>query len=43
MPSSSSRPDGDVFAKGIAGAARDEIARRSRGLEAVHRDRLVVY
>ncbi len=36
-------PDGDAFAKGIAGAARDEISRRPRGLEAVHRDRLVVY
>ncbi len=36
-------PGGDVFAKGIAGAARAEVARRVRGLEAVHRDRLVVY
>ncbi|CAN5228495.1 glutamate 5-kinase [soil metagenome] len=36
-------PSGDVFAKGIAGAARAEVSRRSRGLEAVHRDRLVVY
>jgi glutamate 5-kinase len=36
-------PGGDVFGKGIAGAARSEIVRRSRGLEAVHRDRLVVY
>ena len=36
-------PSGDVFAKGIAGAARSEIASRMRGLEAIHRDRLVVY
>jgi glutamate 5-kinase len=36
-------PDGTVFAKGIAGADRAEISRRARGLEAVHRDRLVVY
>ena len=36
-------PGGDVFAKGIAGAAQAEVARRPRGLEAVHRDRLVVY
>jgi hypothetical protein len=36
-------PSGDVFAKGIAGAARSEIASRARGLEAIHRDRLVVY
>ncbi len=36
-------PGGAVFAKGIAGAAAAEIAGRGRGLEAVHRDRLVVY
>jgi glutamate 5-kinase len=36
-------PDGDAFAKGIASAALSEIASRPRGLEAVHRDRLVVY
>ena len=36
-------PDGAAFAKGIAGAAVSEIAGRPRGLEAVHRDRLVVY
>jgi glutamate 5-kinase len=35
--------DGDVFAKGVAGASASEIARRAAGLEAVHRDRLVVY
>ncbi len=35
-------PDGVVLGKGIAGAPADEIARRSRGLEAVHRDRLVL-
>jgi len=36
-------PDGTPFAKGIAGAAAAEIAGRPRGLDAVHRDRLVVY
>jgi glutamate 5-kinase len=36
-------PDGVVFAKGIAGAAAVEIAGRPHGLEAVHRDRLVLY
>jgi glutamate 5-kinase len=36
-------PDGEAFAKGIAGADRAEVSRRGRGLEAVHRDRLVVY
>ena len=36
-------PDGAGFAKGLAGAGRAEIAGRPRGLEAVHRDRLVVY
>jgi glutamate 5-kinase len=36
-------PDGVVFGKGIAGAGADEIAGRQRGLEAVHRDRLVLY
>jgi hypothetical protein len=36
-------PDGVVFAKGIAGAAAEELAARPRGLEAVHRDRLVLY
>jgi glutamate 5-kinase len=36
-------PDGNAFAKGIAGADAGEIAARRRGLEAVHRDRLVVY
>ena len=35
-------PDGAVFARGIAAAAPEEIASRARGLEAVHRDRLVV-
>ena len=35
-------PDGAVFARGIAAAAREDIASRARGLEAVHRDRLVV-
>ena len=34
---------GEAFAKGISSASRDEIARRAWGLEAVHRDRLVVY
>jgi glutamate 5-kinase len=36
-------PDGAVFAKGLAGASSSELAGRPRGLEAVHRDRLVVY
>jgi len=36
-------PDGVVFGKGIAGAAADELEGRPRGLEAVHRDRLVLY
>jgi glutamate 5-kinase len=36
-------PDGAAFGKGIACAAASEIAGRSRGLEAVHRNRLVVY
>ena len=35
-------PDGAVFAHGIAAAAPADIASRTRGLEAVHRDRLVV-
>ena len=35
-------PDGVAFAKGIAGADSKEIASRQRGLEAVHRDRLVL-
>jgi glutamate 5-kinase len=36
-------PDGAAFAKGIAEAPAVEIAGRPRGLEAVHRDRLVLY
>jgi glutamate 5-kinase len=36
-------PDGVVFAKGIASAGSNELRRRPRGLEAVHRDRLVLY
>ena len=36
-------PSGAVFGKGIAAAVHDEIASRARGVEAVHRDRLVVY
>jgi glutamate 5-kinase len=36
-------PDGEAFAKGIAGASSDDLRRRPRGLEAVHRDRLVLY
>ena len=36
-------PDGVPFAKGIAGAGTAEISGRPRGLEAVHRDRLVVF
>jgi len=36
-------PDGVAFAKGIAGASAGELAGRPHGVEAVHRDRLVVY
>jgi glutamate 5-kinase len=36
-------PDGEVFGKGIAGVGADELAARPRGLEAVHRDKLVLY
>jgi glutamate 5-kinase len=36
-------PDGVAFGKGIAGAGADELAGSPRGLEAVHRDRLVLY
>jgi glutamate 5-kinase len=36
-------PDGAAFAKGIAGAPADELIARARGVEAVHRDRLVLY
>jgi glutamate 5-kinase len=36
-------PDGAPFAKGIASASSDDLRRRPRGLEAVHRDRLVLY
>jgi len=35
-------PDGVAFAKGIASAPAGELARRARGVEAVHRDRLVL-
>ena len=36
-------PDGEVFGKGIAGAGADELGGRPRGVEAVHRDKLVLY
>lgn len=36
-------PDGVPFAKGIASAGAAELRRRPRGLEVVHRDRLVLY
>ena len=36
-------PDGVVFGKGIAGAGAEEIEGRARGLEAVYRDKLVLY
>ena len=36
-------PDGVAFARGVAGASASEVGERSPGLEAVHRDRLVVY
>src|SRR5262249_3068354 len=35
-------PDGAVFAKGVASSPAEEIATRARGLEAVHRNRLVL-
>jgi glutamate 5-kinase len=35
--------DGPPFAKGIASASSDELRKKPRGLEAVHRDRLVLY
>jgi glutamate 5-kinase len=35
--------DGTVLGKGLAGAGAAELADRPRGLEAVHRDRLVLY
>ena len=36
-------PDGTVFGKGIAGAGSEELGGRLRGLEAVHRDRMVLF
>jgi glutamate 5-kinase len=36
-------PDGTPFAKGIASAGAGELRRRPKGLEVVHRDRLVLY
>ena len=36
-------PDGAVFAKGIASVPAGELGGRRRGVEAVHRDRLVVF
>jgi glutamate 5-kinase len=36
-------PDGVVFGKGLASAAAAEVRGRPRGIEAVHRDRLVLY
>jgi glutamate 5-kinase len=35
-------PDGAVFARGIASVPAAELAGRRRGVEAVHRDRLVL-
>jgi glutamate 5-kinase len=35
--------DGVVFGKGIAGAGSDDLEGRPRGVEAVHRDKLVLY
>jgi glutamate 5-kinase len=37
------RPDGRAFAKGIAGVSARDLDARPRGVEAVHRDRLVLY
>ena len=36
-------PDGTAFAKGIAGVTPADLQGRPRGVEAVHRDRLVAY
>jgi glutamate 5-kinase len=36
-------PDGAAFGKGIASAGAAQLAARPRGVEAVHRDRLVLY
>jgi glutamate 5-kinase len=36
-------PDGAAFAKGLAAASSAELAGKPRGVEAVHRDRLVLY
>ena len=36
-------PDGEAFARGVAAAGADEVSARPRGLEVVHRDRLVIY
>ncbi|MGI9657382.1 MAG: glutamate 5-kinase [Gaiellaceae bacterium] len=36
-------PEGTAFGKGIAGASSTQIAERPRDLEAVHRDRLVIF
>jgi glutamate 5-kinase len=36
-------PDGSAIGKGIAGVPPAELAARARGVEAVHRDRLVLY
>lgn len=36
-------PDGVPFAKGVASAGAAELAAKPRGVEAVHRDRLVLY
>ena len=36
-------PEGAAFAKGIASVSVSELAGRARGVEAVHRDRLVIY
>jgi glutamate 5-kinase len=36
-------PDGRPFGKGIASVAASEVDDRPRGIEAVHRDRLVLY
>jgi glutamate 5-kinase len=36
-------PGGEPFGKGLVSVTSDELAQRSRGVEAVHRDRLVLY
>ena len=36
-------PDGVTFAKGLSAGSAAELSGRPRGVEAIHRDRLVLY